>query len=55
MWTLISLAQQGINDEGLVKNFPGLTPFDLLAVRVYHQTHQAEIDVLITSHHFSSS
>lgn len=51
VWTLISLAQQGIDDAGLVKNFPGLTPFDLLAVRVYYQTHQAEVDDLITSHH----
>ena len=51
VWTLISLAQQGINDEGLVKNFPGLTPFDLLAVRVYYQAHQAEVDDLIASHH----
>jgi uncharacterized protein (DUF433 family) len=51
VWTLISLAQQGMNDEGLVKNFPGLTPFDLLAARVYYHTHQAEIDALIASHH----
>lgn len=51
VWTLISLAQQGMGDEGLVKNFPGLTPFDLLASRVYYQTHQSEIDTLTTSHH----
>lgn len=51
LWTLISLAQQGMQDEELVKNFPGLTPFDLLAARVYYQTHQAEIDALIASHH----
>lgn len=51
VWTLISLAQQGVNDQGLVKNFPGLTPFDLLAVQVYYKAHQAEIDTLITSHH----
>lgn len=51
VWTLISLAQQGMNDEELIKNFPGLTPFDLLAARVYYQAHQAEIDALIASHH----
>ncbi len=51
VWTLVSLGQQGMNDEGLVKNFPGLTPFDLLAARVYYRTHQAEIDALIASHH----
>jgi uncharacterized protein (DUF433 family) len=51
VWTLISLAQQGMNDEGLIKNFPGLTPFDLLAARVYYQAHQAEIGALIASHH----
>jgi len=51
VWTLISLAQQGMNDDVLVKNFPGLTPFDLLATQVYYQAHQAEIDALIASHH----
>lgn len=51
VWTLISLTQQGMNDEGLIKNFPGLTPFDLLAARVYYQAHQSEIDALIASHH----
>lgn len=51
VWTLISLAQQGMDDQGLIKNFPGLTPFDLLAARGYYQTHQAEIDPLIASHH----
>lgn len=55
VWTLISLAQQGMNDEGLMKNFSGLTPFDLLAARVYYQAHQAEIDALITSHHGEES
>lgn len=51
VWTLISLAQQGMNDEGLIRNFPGLTSFDLLAARVYYQAHQSEIDALIASHH----
>ena len=35
-WTLISLAQQGGEYGELVKNFPGLTPFDLLVVQVYY-------------------
>jgi uncharacterized protein (DUF433 family) len=51
VWTLISLAQQGMDDERLIKNFPGLTPFDLLAARVYYHTHQTDIDALIASHH----
>lgn len=51
VWTLISLAQQGMDDAALLKNFPGLTSFDLYAARVYHQSHQAEIDALIASHH----
>lgn len=51
VWTLISLAQQGMSDEGLIDNFPGVTPFDLLAARVYYQTYREEIDALIASHH----
>jgi uncharacterized protein (DUF433 family) len=51
VWTLISLAQQGMSDAGLIENFSGLTPFDLLAARVYYQAQQAEIDALIASHH----
>ncbi|GAB4217319.1 MAG: hypothetical protein OHK0012_21480 [Synechococcales cyanobacterium] len=51
VWTLISLARQGMNDEDLIRNFPGLTPFDLLAARVYYQAHQSEIEDLIASHH----
>jgi uncharacterized protein (DUF433 family) len=51
VWTVISLSQQGMDDERLLKNFPGLTPLDLLAAKAYYQTYQAEIDTLITSHH----
>ncbi|MEB3290443.1 MAG: DUF433 domain-containing protein [Leptolyngbya sp.] len=51
VWTLISLAQQGLEETDLIRNFPGLTPLDLLAARIYYQTHQNEIDHLITSHH----
>ncbi|WP_008318613.1 DUF433 domain-containing protein [Leptolyngbya sp. PCC 6406] len=51
VWTLISLAQQGLDETALIRNFPGLTPFDLLAARVYYQTHPGEIDTLMASHH----
>jgi uncharacterized protein (DUF433 family) len=51
VWTLISLYQQGMDAGELLKNFPSLTSFDLLAAQVYYQTHQDEIDTLITSHH----
>lgn len=51
VWTLISLLQQGMDDEALLNDFPGLTPFDLLAVRTYYEANPVEIDSLITSHH----
>ncbi|RMF63583.1 MAG: DUF433 domain-containing protein [Cyanobacteria bacterium J069] len=51
VWTLISLSQQGMDEETLLRNFPGLTSFDLLTARVYYRTHTEEIDALITSHH----
>ncbi len=51
VWTLISLAQQGMSEAALLNNFPGLTPLDLLAARIYYQTHSVEIDALIASHH----
>ena len=51
VWTLISFIQQGLTESDLIRNFPGLTPLDLLAARIYYQTHQQEIDDLITSHH----
>lgn len=51
IWTLISLAQQGMDEAELVKNFPGLTHLDLLAARSYYRTNPAEIDALIASHH----
>lgn len=51
VWTLISLSQQGMGEGELINNFPGLTPFDLLAAQVYYQTHHDEVDTLINSHH----
>lgn len=51
VWTLISLAHQGMDDAALVKDFPGLTYFDLLAARLYYQANRPEIDSLVASHH----
>jgi uncharacterized protein (DUF433 family) len=47
----ISASQQGIGEGELLNNFPGLTPFDLLAAQAYYQAHPDEIDTLIASHH----
>lgn len=38
-------------DDALVKDFPGLTHFDLMAARLYYQANRQEIDGLIASHH----
>jgi uncharacterized protein (DUF433 family) len=51
VWTLISLSRQGMGEGELLNNFPGLTPFDLLAAQVYYQAHPEEINTLIDSHH----
>ena len=51
VWTLISLAHQGMDDETLVNDFEGLTHFDLLAAKMYYRANQAEIDTVIASHH----
>ncbi|MBS0016858.1 MAG: DUF433 domain-containing protein [Arthrospira sp. SH-MAG29] len=51
VWTLISLTQQRMDEDTLLHNFPGLTPFDLLAARTYYKANTPEIDALIVSHH----
>ncbi len=51
VWTLVSLESQGMGEEELVQEFPGLTYYDLLAVRLYYRAHRTEIDELIASHH----
>lgn len=51
VWTLVSLAKQGMGEDELLKDFPGLTRFDLLAAQSYYQANKVEIDILITSHH----
>ncbi len=48
IWTLISLQHQGANDAELLRNFPGLTPFDLSVARAYYAHHTTEIDSAIS-------
>jgi uncharacterized protein (DUF433 family) len=50
VWTLISLGNQGADDEELLLDFQGLTRFDLFAARAYYQSNREEIDALIASH-----
>lgn len=50
VWTIISFQNQGADEEELLRNFPVLTPFDLMAARIYYQTHTTEIDRIIASH-----
>ena len=49
VWILISLTNQGDNDADLLQKYPGLTRFDLLAMRAYYQANRAEIDAEIVS------
>jgi uncharacterized protein (DUF433 family) len=51
VWTLISLMNQGLDDQDLLRNFPGLNFFDLVAVRSYYKNSKQEIDEAIDSHH----
>ena len=50
VWTVISFAKQGADDEELLLDFQGLTSFDLFAARKYYQSNREEIDNLIASH-----
>ncbi|MEL6453705.1 MAG: DUF433 domain-containing protein [Cyanobacteria bacterium J06623_5] len=50
VWTLVSLMNQGADETELLRNFPGLTRFDLLTAHFYYQSHRDEINVLITEH-----
>jgi uncharacterized protein (DUF433 family) len=47
IWLLISFSQQGLNQTDLLRNYPGLTAFDLSMVQLYHSLHRQEIDDLI--------
>lgn len=51
VWTLISLANQGIDDDEMLRDFPGLVPIDMLAARTYYRANSEEIDAVIASHH----
>ncbi|MEM9217765.1 MAG: DUF433 domain-containing protein [Cyanobacteria bacterium P01_F01_bin.150] len=51
VWTLISLAQQGMDDDTILQDFPGLTHLDLWITRMYYRDHHDEIDTLIIAHH----
>ncbi|WOD37209.1 DUF433 domain-containing protein [Nodosilinea sp. E11] len=51
VWTLISLQNQGADDDELLHNFPGLTPFDLIAARSYYASQPEEIDSAIADIH----
>jgi uncharacterized protein (DUF433 family) len=48
VWTIISLQNQGADEQELLENFPVLTPFDLVAARNYYANHSAEIDRVIS-------
>ena len=50
VWTLVSLINQGATDDDLIQNFPGLTRFDLIAVKAYYQVNQSEVDAVIAEH-----
>lgn len=50
VWTIVSLQQQGADDQELLENYPNLTAFDLVAVRIYYSNHPQEIDTLLASY-----
>ena len=47
VWLLISFSQQGLEQADLLRNYPGLTAFDLWVVQLYYSIHRQEIDDLI--------
>ncbi len=51
VWTLISLMNQGADDQELLRNFPGLNLLDLGVARSYYATLKQEIDNEIESNH----
>ncbi|WP_293353110.1 MULTISPECIES: DUF433 domain-containing protein [unclassified Microcoleus] len=50
VWTLVSLKQQGADEGELLRNYPGLSGFDLENAWRYYDRHRAEIDRTIVSH-----
>ena len=51
VWTLISLMNQGADDQELLRNFPGLNLRDLEVSRSYYANLKEEIDTEIKSNH----
>ena len=51
VWTLISVMNQGADDQELLRNFPGLKLFDLVVARSYYSGFKEEIDEQISFHH----
>ena len=51
VWTLISLMNQGADDQELLRDFPGLNLLDLEAARSYYANSKEEIDAEIESNH----
>lgn len=49
VWTLVSLRQQGADDEELLRNYPGLSQLDLEAAWSYYAQCPEEIDQVITN------
>jgi uncharacterized protein (DUF433 family) len=50
VWTIISFRQQGADKAELLRNYPGLTPEDIIAAQTYYEQHRQEIDRVIASH-----
>jgi len=47
VWLIISFLQNGLNQTDLLRNYPGLTAFDLSITQLYYSLHRQEIDELI--------
>lgn len=43
----MSFVQKGLDSADLLRNYPGLTAFDLSIVQLYYSLHRQEIDDLI--------
>ena len=49
VWRVIALQNQGASDNEILRNFPGLTLFDLAIARAYYANHTEEIDRAIAN------
>lgn len=47
VWTLVSFRQQGVPEQELLENHPGLSQQNLTAAWSYYAQHFAEIDQII--------